>query len=197
MSAELILLWMTALPLMGSPGPATLSNAAAGAAFGWAGGLRYMLGVSTGTTTVLLLIATGVTGAVMAVPGAATVIAIAGALYILYLAYRIATAPPVNKGDGSVTAPSFLNGYGLAIANPKAYAALGAVFASRTVLPGNALADAGVKIAALVPLVLGVNSIWLVLGSAFAVVLTHPRASRVANVTFAVLLVASVAMVFW
>jgi threonine/homoserine/homoserine lactone efflux protein len=197
MTGELVLLWMTALPLMGSPGPATLSNAAAGAAFGWAGGLRYMLGVSAGTSTVLLLIATGVTGAVLAVPRAAFVITVAGALYILYLAYRIATAPPVAKGDGSVPAPSFAGGYLLAIANPKAYAALGAVFASRTVVPDDVLFDAGIKIAALVPLVLAVNSVWLVLGSAFAVVLTHPSASRVANVSFAVLLVASVAMVFW
>ena len=44
MANDLILLWLAAFPLMGSPGPATMSLAAIGAAFGWRRGLCYLSG---------------------------------------------------------------------------------------------------------------------------------------------------------
>lgn len=196
MTADLALLAMAALPLMGSPGPATLSCAATGAAFGPRRGLRYAAGVCSGTTTVLVLVATGVTGAVLAIPGAAVVITAAGTLYMLHLAFRIATAPPLGRRDDGVAAPSYMSGYLLAIANPKAYAAIGAIFASRVVLPDDPVADAVLKVAVLAAVVVAVNLTWLVVGAALAAVLTDPKASRIANVGFAVLLVASLALAF-
>lgn len=55
------LLWLAAFPLMGSPGPATLSLAGIGTAYGFRPGLPYLAGIVAGTTGVLLMIATGVT----------------------------------------------------------------------------------------------------------------------------------------
>ena len=188
MISELGLLWMTGLPLMGSPGPATLSVAAAGAAYGPKRGLRYMLGVSAGTASVLVMIASGVTGLVLAVPGAAVSITILGAFYILYLAYAIATAPVLDKVDVRAKAPRFAGGYVLAIANPKAYAALGAIVSSTSVLPEVPVWDAVAKIAALSVLVFIINGTWLMLGSAISALMTDPRKSRVVNLVMAALL---------
>jgi len=196
MISSIILLWMTALPLMGSPGPATLSVAATGAAYGPKCGMPYMLGISSGTSCVLFLIATGLTGIILAMPGAALAITVLGAAYILYLAYRIATAPVVEADASTTAAPSFASGFVLAIANPKAYAAIGAVFSSTTVLPDHLFADAAMKVVALMMVVIVVNTVWLYFGSAFSVVLKSPRAGRIANISFAILLVISVALVF-
>jgi threonine/homoserine/homoserine lactone efflux protein len=82
----------------------------------------------------------------------------------------------------------------LAIANPKAFAAIGAVYTGATVLPGEIFFDAAVKIAALLAVMVTVNTAWLFFGSMLSKVLHDPRASRIANITFAVLLVASVAL---
>ena len=68
MANALILLWLAAFPLMGSPGPATLSLAGIGTAFGFRRGVPYLLGIVAGTTVVLMMIATGVTALILADP---------------------------------------------------------------------------------------------------------------------------------
>ncbi len=192
MIENLIVLLLTALPLMGSPGPATLSSAAVGSAYGAARGVPYVAGICAGTTTVLLIVATGVTGVVFAVPGALPVITVAAAAYILYLAWKIATAPPLASRGEAGKAPSFIPGYLLAIANPKAYAAIGAVFSSVTVIETDLTTDAVVKFVALSILVVIINNTWMLFGAAFARYLSSPRLGRAINITFAVLLVVSV-----
>jgi threonine/homoserine/homoserine lactone efflux protein len=194
MVGNLLVLWLAAFPLMGSPGPATMSLAAIGAAYGARAGWPYLLGIWAGTIGVVVLIATGVTGLLLAVPALGTVIVFAAAAYILYLAWRIATAPPLAADAGATRAPSLAGGFALAIANPKAYAAIGAVYTGSSVVPGDLAADTAIKIAALALVVVIVNSAWLVFGSLISGLLRDPAASRVANVIFAVLLVASVAL---
>ncbi|WP_340116883.1 LysE family translocator [Pelagibius sp. 7325] len=194
MLGNLVLLWLAALPLMGSPGPATLSTAAVGASFGWRRGLPYLAGIICGTATVLCLIATGVTAVVLTVPALKTAITLLAAAYILYLAWRIATAPPLTAQADTAKAPTFPGGLFLAIANPKAFAAIGAVYAGHSAVPGDLAADAVVKIAALTLVIVLVNFAWLLFGSLVAHTLQDPKKSRIANVTFAVLLVASVGL---
>ena len=142
----------------------------------------------------LLLIATGVTAAILAVPALATAITLAAAAYILYLAWRIATAPPLSKDTAAAKAPAFPGGFFLAIANPKAFAAIGAVYAGHTVVAGDLATDAVVKVAALSLVIVLVNSTWLVFGSMIAALLHDPVKARVTNIAFAVLLVASVGL---
>ncbi|MEM1401057.1 MAG: LysE family transporter, partial [Pseudomonadota bacterium] len=142
MENKLLLFVLAALALMGSPGPATLSSAAMGSAFGIARGARYVAGICSGTITVLILVATGVTGLILSHPTMATLISVLAAAYIVYLAYRIATAPVGNAGPKAGTSPSVLAGYLLAISNPKAYAAIGAVYSGTILVPNALLADA-------------------------------------------------------
>ena len=89
---------LAGLALAGSPGPATLSLAATGAAFGSRRGLAYMTGIDLGMVLVMAITASGVTGVLLALPGAAPVVTVLAALYFVYLAWRIATAPAVNEG---------------------------------------------------------------------------------------------------
>ncbi|WP_018698982.1 LysE family translocator [Amorphus coralli] len=183
-----------ALPLMGSPGPNTLSAAAVGSAFGVRDGARYVAGLSVGAVTVLLVMASGVTGMLIAVPGALPVLMTLAGAYILYLAYRIATAPVAAARDAGRRAPSFAAGFLLAVANPKAYAAFGAIYGSTASLGGGTAAYVALRIGVVVALIALVNPAWLALGSAFTRVLSSPRWGRIVNVAFAVLLVASVAV---
>ncbi|MCP4319850.1 MAG: LysE family translocator [Hyphomicrobiales bacterium] len=192
--SDLLLLWIAAFPLMGSPGPATLSLAAIGAAFGARSGLSYLAGIVAGTTVVLVMIATGVTGLILAQPVLVNVITVLAAAYILYLAYRIATAPVMAEHLAESRPPVFYNGFILAIANPKAFAAIGAVYSVYGLVPSNIMLDAIARIGALFFVIVVVNSCWLFFGSAFSSLLQHPVAGRIANITFAVLLVVSVAL---
>lgn len=179
---------------MGSPGPATMSLAATGAAFGVRCGILYLAGVNLGTTAVLAVVATGVTGIVFTVPGATPAIIGAAFAYILYLAYQIATAPPPQEVSAADVQPSLLGGLFLGVANPKAYAAIGAVYASAVLVADRPLLDGMLKFALLTGVIVLVNGFWLVVGATLSGVLRRPRTARIVNVSFALLLIGSFAL---
>ena len=110
---------LAGIALTGSPGPATLSLAAVGAAFGARRGLAYMAGIIAGVVTVMALVASGLAGLVLAVPQAAALTGTLAAAYIVWLAWRIASAPPLRH-HGGARPPSIVAGFLLALANPKA-----------------------------------------------------------------------------
>jgi threonine/homoserine/homoserine lactone efflux protein len=183
---------LAGLALAGSPGPATLSLAATGAAFGARGGLGYMAGINLGMVGVMAITASGIVGLLLALPGATPVVVGLSSAYFVYLAYRIATAPPLGDASGQQGQPSFLAGIGLSLVNPKGYAAMAALFSSFVLIEERLDLDAAAKIAVLVVMIAAVNIAWLLLGAALTRLFKDPRSNRIINVAFAVLLIASV-----
>ena len=184
---------LAALALCGSPGPATVSLAATGAAFGPRRSLAYTAGIDAGMVVVMSVTAAGVTGLVLAIPGATPVVAVLAALYFVHLAWRIATAPPLgDTAPGSE--PSFAAGVLLSLVNPKGYAAMAALFSGFVLIRGRPELDAALKLAVLVVIVVSVNAAWLIAGAALTRFFREPRTSRVINVAFAILLLASVVL---
>lgn len=183
---------LAALALMGSPGPATVSLAAVASTYGVRRSLPYLLGMIGGTALVLLAVATGVTAALLAVPVLRSALVGAAALYIIWLAFRIATARPVGHGH-EAAAPSLAGAAVLAVANPKAWVALAAVFTSVRIAddPG---VDAAAKVVVLSALLVVIMTTWLIAGASLAPVLRHPRRGRALNVALAVALVAATAL---
>ena len=190
---ELGPLLLLSASIMGSPGPATVSLVAVGSVYGVRRSLPYLVGIVIGTTAVLLAVATGITAALLAVPGIGPVLLAISAAYILWLAYRIATAPPLSRETGASEAPSLAGGALLGVANPKAWVAIAAVFAS-VELADAAVADAAAKTVVLTAMIVVINSAWLAAGASLAPLLRDSRRSRVVNVTLAVALVAATAL---
>lgn len=189
---EVIAFMLAGFALIGSPGPATLGLAATGAAFGVHRGLGFLAGIVLGVLTVLAIIASGVTGLVLALPGAAPAIGLIAALYIAYLAYRIATAPPLAEDSRRGRAPSFLGGYVLALANPKAYAAMAALFSGFVLVARSPVQDALLKALIVTAIMIAVDLAWLSVGAALTRLFQHPTLNRAINLAFAALLLASV-----
>jgi threonine/homoserine/homoserine lactone efflux protein len=184
---------VTALAIMGTPGPATISLTAVGSAHGMRRSLGYLAGIVAGTTAVLLAVATGITAALLAVPAVRPVFIAAGAVYILWLAYHIATAPPLAQRGGAVAAPGVVGGALLGVANPKAWIAIAAVFASARLADG-AAADATAKVAVLTGMIVVINAAWLAAGASLAPLLSDPRRARLVNRSLAAVLVAAAAL---
>jgi len=180
-----------AFALAGSPGPNTLSLAAVGAAFGYRRGVGYMLGLNLGMLIVIALVGSGVAGLLFVLPGAAPVITTLAAAYFLYLAYKIATAPPLTEPDAGHKPPSWIAAIFVSLANPKAYAAMAAMFSGFT-LATTPTADTTAKVATLLAVIVVVNLVWLLAGAALTPFLRNARTSRVINVAFAVALLVSV-----
>jgi threonine/homoserine/homoserine lactone efflux protein len=173
---------------MGTPGPATIGLVAAGSARGVRGSLPFLAGIVTGTVVVLVLVAAGITTALLAVPAVRPFLLALSAGYILRLAYKVATAPPLE--DGGTAAFSLGSALTLAIANPKAWVAIAATFASAHLAESAAL-DAAAKLALLTVMIVILMTVWLLAGRSLASVLRRPRQARVVNVALAVLLVAA------
>ena len=188
--AALVALIGAGLALAGSPGPNTMSLAATGAAFGARQGFVYMLGIDAGMLVVMALVATGTVGVLLAIPGATPVAAILAVGYFLYLAWRIATAPALGAVGAERRPPSWHDGVLLSLVNPKGYVAMLALFSGHRVLKGLA-ADAGLKIAVLMAIIVGVNIVWLMAGGGLARLFRNPSTSRILNLVFAALLLAS------
>jgi len=186
---------LASLAMVGSPGPATLSLAAAGAAFGARRVFGYFVGILAGMVAVMAIVASGVMGLLAAVPGATPVVTAAAALYFVWLAWRIATAPPLTEAEGDRRPPTFTAGLGLSLVNPKGYAAMAALFSGFTLLRRQLALDAAAKIVLLALLIAAVNIAWLLLGAAMTRFFRNPRTNRIVNVVFAVLLLASVTLV--
>jgi threonine/homoserine/homoserine lactone efflux protein len=179
--------------LAGSPGPATLSLAATGAAFGARRGLGYMTGIVIGMVAVMGITATGVIGVLLARPGAAPVVAGMAAAYFVYLAFRIATTPPLSESAEQRRQPSFGGGVFLSLVNPKGYAAMAALFSGFVLVRERLALDVAAKVIVLAAIITAVNVAWLIAGAGLTRYFREPRTNRVINVAFAVLLVASVA----
>jgi threonine/homoserine/homoserine lactone efflux protein len=169
-----------------------MSLAGLGTAFGFRLSLGYLVGIIAGTTVVLLMVASGVTALVLAQPILLSALTILAGVYILYLAWKIATAPVGPLAQHSKHAPAFVPGFTLAIANPKAFAAIGAVYAGHTLVADDLVVNTVYKLVALTLVIIIVNTAWLTFGATFARILKNPVAGRAANILFATMLVVSV-----
>ena len=185
---------LAAVALAGSPGPATLSLTATGAAFGARRGAAYLAGIVIGMVAVMAIVASGLVGLLLAVPGATPVVTVLAAAYFLYLAWRIATAPPLAADTAERRTPTFAGGLLLSLINPKGYAAMAALFSGFVLVQERLALDVAVKMAVLVLIITAVNVAWLLAGAALTRFFRDPRTNRAINVAFAVLLVASVAL---
>jgi threonine/homoserine/homoserine lactone efflux protein len=183
------------LALTGSPGPANFGLAAAGAAFGLRRSLVLSAGIIVGVLAVMLLTATGVTGVILAQPALGPAIRILAVAYMLWLAWAIATAPPLTAGREAGRPPSFGAGLFLGVGNPKSYAAMSALY-SGFALAEHAELDIALKLTVLLIMLCGVAVAWLLLGAVLTRWFRDPATSRAINIAFAVLLVVSVAFAF-
>jgi threonine/homoserine/homoserine lactone efflux protein len=185
----LMTLVLSSLVIMGSPGPSTISATAVGAAFGFRRSLKYTCGLILGTIAVLFAVAIGVVAILLSMPQSARVLAAVSAVYILFLAFKIATAPPLESRSQHAPAPAFAGGFLLAIANPKAYLAIAAVFAGTTTFVEDRGIDAMAKTALLSVMIVTIHVSWLGAGALLSRILHDPIRSRIVNVLLAASLV--------
>jgi threonine/homoserine/homoserine lactone efflux protein len=146
-------------------------------------------GLILGTMAVLLAVALGVAAFVQSIPQGARALGVLSAAYIVFLAFRIATAPPLETRNRRAADPAFAGGFLLAIANPKAYLAIAATFASATLFAEDHALDAVVKAMLLGAMIVVIHMGWLLAGASLSRLLQDPVRSRLINVSLAAALV--------
>lgn len=181
-----------------TPGPNNVMITASGANFGFVRSIPHMLGVAIGFMAMIAGIGLGLGEAFDRFPALHEILRYGGAAYLLYLAWRIATAAPMTAdARPAATRPlSFVQAALFQWVNPKGWMmAVGALGAYTTVGGDFILETLAI---ALVFGAVGLPSValWALLGVGIGRLLQAPWALRAFNVTMAVLLVASLALMF-
>jgi threonine/homoserine/homoserine lactone efflux protein len=196
-AAALGIFLIAAVGLLGSPGPAIAALIAVGRARGLVGGLPYFLGLQLGLATAAGITAAGLFSLLAAFPSALRVMTMAATVYLIYLAYKIASSPvgeTARAGNGAHASPAA--GFLLGVANPKAYLAFASLLASYTLIKGSVQQDTLTKWFLLVAVMIVVDIVWLYAGAFLRGLILSPNNERALNITLGLTVLIAAGLAF-
>ena len=120
-AAELTALLVLCTATSFTPGPNTTLSTALAANLGFKRALRFVLAVPVGWGLLFALCAAGVGGLVVAVPALRVAVQALGVAYLLWLAYKLATAHTLAQADSRQLEVTFWQGVLLQFLNIKAW----------------------------------------------------------------------------
>ena len=172
-----------------TPGPNNLMLMASGANFGLRRTMPHMLGVGIGFAVMLLLVGAGLSEVFAVVPHASAVLKAVSVCYLLFLAWKIATAAPPEPGQATGRPMTFVGAAAFQWVNPKAWAM--ALTSVSVYAPTHTLPVIATVAAVFGAVNLPSVSAWTLIGHGMRTLLTKPGRMRAFNVTMSLLLVAS------
>lgn len=176
-----------------TPGPNNIMVTASAANFGYRRTVPHMLGVSLGFPVMLILLGAGPGQLFVIYPALHQAMKIVGAIYLLYLAWRIARAGDGGDDSRPARPMTFVQGALFQWVNGKAWYIAGGAISTYTTVGGNMMSEIGIIAAIFILVCYGALSIWALFGLAIGRLLTSARARTAFNWTMAGLLVVSLA----
>lgn len=174
-----------------TPGPNNTMMLASGLNYGFKRSLPHLLGICCGFAFMMFATGLGLHAVFERVPVLQTLLKYGGAIYLLWLAWKLAHAAPMSGAQAALSRPmGFWGAAAFQWINPKAWVMI--LSALTTYLPQGF--DAGdVLVPASVFWVIGMFCVgsWVVFGVAMRRVLQDPRSVRIFNLVMALALVAT------
>ena len=192
--------WLVALLGFGfvctvTPGPNNILLWASGATFGLRRTWPHVLGTALGVGLLAILVAAGLGVLITTIPPLALAMKVAGSVYLLYLAWQVAGAGALERTTAS-RPMGLLQAGAFQLVNPKVWIfAVGAVSTFRPATLPIALGSALVALAMMavtVPTALA----WVVAGDVLNRVIERPAVRRAVSLALALLIVATIALVW-
>lgn len=166
-----------------TPGPNNLMLATSGANFGYRRSLPQILGMNAGLSLMTVLACMGLGALIQAFPLVQTLLRVAGALYLLFLAWKLSGGA---LGDSPQPRPvSFVQGALFQGVNPKSW--IRSITLASMFMPPSLGVPAGTLWVVTVGVLISFFSLsmWTLFGVAIRHVLTDPRKLRVFNLLMA------------
>ncbi|OYU45045.1 MAG: lysine transporter LysE [Burkholderiales bacterium PBB4] len=174
-----------------TPGPNNTMLMASGVNFGFRASLRHLAGVQVGFMLLLLGVGLGLQGVLQQFPQIYDVLRYAGGSYLLWMAYKLATAKPTASEVSAAATPM---GFWAAVAfqalNPKAWV-MAVTCMSTYLAPQAALGQLLVLVGLFFVLGAPSSVLWLSFGQALRQWLQDPVRLRTFNIAMALALVIS------
>jgi threonine/homoserine/homoserine lactone efflux protein len=176
-----------------TPGPNNLMLMTSGVKYGFGRTLPHLVGVILGFGLMIAVVGFGLDVIFERCPIALPTMRVAGSLYMLWLALRIALAKPIGEVEAGGRPIGFLAAAGFQWVNPKAWVmALSALSTYAGIIDDysrSVLLTASLCALIAVPC----SSAWALFGASLSRLLRDPRVTRPFNWTMAALLIASIA----
>lgn len=184
---ELLPLLSYCFVMSATPGPNNVMLATTGASFGYRGALPVILGIQVGLFVQTLLMCTGLGSVFVAYPMAQQVLRIAGALYLVFLAWKLAGASV--SGTSAPKAVSFAQAMLFQALNPKSW--LKSVTMASVFMPAQGNMFANALLVSAIGIVVGTpcNVMWALFGVSIRSVLKAARSRRIFNLSMGAILV--------
>ncbi|MBV1707201.1 MAG: LysE family translocator [Hyphomicrobiales bacterium] len=176
-----------------TPGPNNLMLMSSGLTYGMRRTLPHMIGVALGFMLMVLLVGLGINALFAIFPWLETFLKIVSILYLLWLAWKIATSGVVRRANGSSGKPmTFMQAASFQWVNPKAW--MMAVTAVAVYVQASQFA----LDLAVVTLIFGVINlpcvaVWASFGTLLRRLVDNPKIMHAINIGMAIALVASLA----
>ncbi|WP_394169718.1 LysE family translocator [Saccharospirillum alexandrii] len=170
-----------------TPGPNVLMVTASGMNFGLRRTMPHITGICIGFLTLNLVVASGIGALLLAVPQLHLALKIIGSIYLLWLAWNIATAGGMARVDGEARPMRWWHAALFQVVNPKAWAMAITGIAAFS-LPGDAYWPSALTVAFMFALMTyPCSCVWAVLGSQLRRWLEEPARLRMFNLVLGIL----------
>ncbi|MEO0543792.1 MAG: LysE family translocator [Pseudomonadota bacterium] len=176
-----------------TPGPNNMMLLASGANFGFRRTVPHMLGISIGHALMVFLVGIGLAQLFIAFPILKQIMQVVAAIYMLWLAWKIANAAPASSQSTKGSPLTFGQAAAFQWVNPKAWGM--ALTAVTAYAPGDTVFAMVLVAATFAAVNLPSVSVWTVLGQQMQRFLTSTARLRAFNWTMAALLVGSLIFV--
>ena len=145
----------------------------------------------------MMIVISGLAAVVLAVPALRTVLLLGSVSYLVYLAWRIASAG-AKIGFAPATTPlGFRNGLMLQFINPKAYVVSTTLFSGFAFIPDTPVLEILVKLVVFNAIWIPMHLIWLQVGTSLGSLNLPPHYQRAINIAMAVSMLIVVGIALW
>jgi len=192
---------LTSLPFLASmgftPGPNNILVASSGVNFGFRATLPHILGVTFGYPAMLFIVGLGLARVFIALPQTHVVLKYICIVYLLYLAWRIATASAATASRKIAKPLTFMQAAAFQWVNGKGWVVALSAVTTYTVVNSTLLLQVIALSTIALLITLGSVCTWTLFGAVLRRYLHTERRRRGFNYAMAALLVASIIPVFW
>ena len=176
-----------------TPGPNNVMLTASGANYGFRRTLPHLLGICVGFPLMVAAIGLGLGRLFESVPAIHAVLKAAGSIYLLWLAWRVASARGATETESSRSRPlSFFEAMAFQWVNPKAWIMAVGAISTFTTMDEDVTRQVVLITAIFAVISIFSASIWTLMGVLIARLLQSARAVRAFNMTMGGLLALSV-----
>lgn len=175
-----------------TPGPNNVMIMSSGVNYGIKASLPHWLGICLGFPLMVLLVGLGFGVVFERYPHLHQLIKVLGVAYLLWLAWRIASAEPKAIEQGKSKPFSFMQAALFQWINGKAWVMASGAIAAFTTVGGVYWLEVSIITAAFLLVAFPCVGVWLVFGAVLRKVLTKALFQRLFNITMAIILVLSV-----